>query len=212
MKKQLIYENDFETAEGLFADTREATWWVEDSKLYMDDVATTQTGITVWIKEAMPEDVQDILIEYNAMVVPPKKCSNMNLFYCAKTKEGAHILDGGFNGVYEKYHDVLQMYTFTYCGAFTEIMPDGEVKEWNNGSNMRRDPGFVLMSGNSTCHPQVNVPYKFEILKKGDQMTAWANGEKIHEYTSPNPLTGGCIGFRTWKTKIYFEDIKVYKV
>ncbi len=201
MKKELFYENDFENAEDLSMDG-DGEWWVEDSKLYIDDLTSELSGMTVWVRKEMPSD---IFIEFNAMTVPPKNAGNINFFFAAKTLDGGFLPDAGFTGRYDQYHEESQLHILTFTGK-----NDGyKIPGW---TRLRRDPGFNLISEDMSRSTEVSVPYKIEIQKLGENIKVWINGEKVHDVDSPNPLGGGCVGFRTWRTKLYFEDIKVYEL
>ncbi len=202
MDEKLIYKNDFENADGLSCDGN-GKWWVSDSRLYIDDSETDKSGMTIWIREEMPKDIR---IVFNAMVVPPRMANNINFFFAAKTIDGGYIPDAGFRGGYGQYHEEADLHILTCTGNNPEM---GGGPGW---SRLRRDPGFILLSEDADFETLIEVPYKIEIIKNGDKITAMANDKILHDIVVDEPLDGGCIGFRTWKTKVYFEDISVYSI
>jgi hypothetical protein len=201
VKKELIYENKFENTDGLSADGY-GGWWAEDNKLFVDDLTSDPSGMTIWIREEMPAD---IFIEYSAEVVPPQKAGNINFFFAAKTKDGGYIPDARFTGAYDQYHAEGEMHILTFTGKNDAMKIPG----W---SRVRRNPGFNLISEDLSFTTVISTPYKIQIQKLGENIKVWINGNMIHDVDSSNPLGEGCIGFRTWRTKLYFEDIKVYKI
>ena len=198
-------------------------WWVEggqevhvvDGRLYMKaDPPEVGPGYvaTAWCRTPVSGDVR---IEYDAHVIHSEvDVNNINFFFyyadpagqpLEKTK--ADRADGG----YKRYHD-LNGYIVTFL---KDAKGTGGLHE--DGSNkarfrMRRCPGFNLIDESFGGSCEVGVTYHCVIIRKAGRITFEVNGEKYLEAVDPNPLAEGLIGLRTYRTELWWDNIRVIQL
>lgn len=156
----------------------------------LPDVATTAT---LWYQRELPENV---FIKYTTKPIPPEdeNACNLNAFIHARESDGGH-LKFTRSGVYKEYHQIPN-YIMTFVGG---VMPG-----W---SRLRRDPGFHLVS-ESEIRSEVGKEYEIIITVLDGRIRCYINGEKIHDFTDPEPLPGGWFGIRTWSTNAWWKDVQ----
>ena len=74
---------------------------------------------------------------------------------------------------------------------------------------MRRCPGFKLLTETFADYCERGVTYHCKIVKKGGHIEFYVNGKKYLEADDPSPLGGGQIGLRTFRTYLWWDNIKV---
>lgn len=186
--------------------------WVEDGRLHVKaDPAEGNDGYvcTVWHKQTFPGDVK---VEFDAHVVSSTiEANNINLFLCYSDPSGRPLYDtreSRADAAYSKYHD-LNGHIFTFLKDYRKqggAHPDGSCKA---RIRMRRCPGFELMTECFEDHCERGVTYHVEIVKKGGRLTFSVDGKKYLEDTDPKPLGAGLIGLRTFRTYLWWDNIKV---
>jgi len=166
---------------------------VEDGKLFVRKLPGTHTPTTVWYRQDLP---QNVIVRYRGKPVSPaeKNCCNLNQFLHAREPEGGPLRFGRC-GQYTEYHEIPN-YIVTFVGG---CMPG-----W---SRVRRDPGFNMVS-ESSIRTEVDQEYEIVLTMQDGRLRYYIDGEKIHDYTDPDPLPPGKFGLRSWSTNAWWSDIQ----
>jgi hypothetical protein len=203
LKKTLIYENHFDVDNGDFIKEGNGNCEIKDGKIYMDVSLPAKGGQTVWLNKIFEGN---LYISYEAMVVEPLQACNVNLFFMGTTLDGDNVINGNYTGRYEEYHERAKTYIFTLTGD--NINGNG----LKGHTRVRKDPGFFLLSENLSLSSQMNTKYFIEITKIDGEIECKVNGEIVHKVIDDEPYNKGSIGFRTWNTKLWFDNFKVYSL
>lgn len=201
-KKVLVYENGFDNDTEDFKLEGKGKYEFREGKLYLDD-SEHREGLTLWLKKPFEGDLH---IMYEAMVIEPELNGNVNLFFMAKSLNDGYVLDEEHNGEYDQYHRTCKMYIATFVGKPKTSEGTGHY------SRFRKDPGFLLINENSSISTHLNEKYLIEAIKKGNEIEYKVNGKTIHKITDNEPYNDGCIGFRTWSTRMWIDNFKVYSI
>jgi hypothetical protein len=79
-------------------------------------------------------------------------------------------------------------------------------------TRLRKNPGFQLLSENMDFVSKINVKYSFEIIKIKSSIECKINGTTVHKVMDAEPYNKGSIGFRTWNTRLWYDNLKVYSI
>jgi hypothetical protein len=172
-------------------------WLVEgDGEFSLRDgrlhVATSQA--TIWWRTPLPDDVA---VTMTAAVDPPaqENAANLNLFFHARELDGSPYRFGR-SPAYDEYQRIPN-YIATLTGGFQ----DG----W---SRLRRDPGFELLSEDHRARSDVGRTYRIRVMIAAGRIRYWLDGKLIHDVRDPKPLPGGHFALRTWRSRVWWSDIR----
>ncbi|HTL53720.1 MAG TPA: DUF6250 domain-containing protein [Planctomycetota bacterium] len=150
-------------------------------------------GATGWIQREFPGD---LVIEFEAIAIPPADCNNLNLFFCARSLDGQPLSATTRSGTYSDYH-VFPNYIFTFVTSHSRV---------------RRDPGFEIIGEVKERTSKFGVPYRIVVAKTGGRIRTSINDEPVHDVTDPNPHGAGWVGLRTWNTHVEYRGFHIYAV
>jgi len=186
--------------------------WVENGRLRVDaDPGANARGhvATVWCKIPHPGDVR---VDFDAHVISSSRdVNNINFFLCYSDPSGRPLFDTRrqrASGAYKLYHQ-LNGYIFTFLKDVKHaggVYPDGSAKA---RFRMRRCPGFRLMTETYAYHCEAGRTYHVTITKRGGELTYAVDGTVYMKQTDPQPLGGGLLGLRTFRTDLWWDNIKV---
>lgn len=185
--------------------------WVEDNRIWVQSEGEDNQGGsgTVWCKTPHPAN---FVLEYDAHV--KSSCinvNNINVFFCFRGPGGKSLYatrQERSTGRYKLYHE-LDGYIITYLNdakAEGGLDGDGNTRARNR---MRREPGFELVLEKFDHHCRPGITYHFKITKKGGLITFDVDGDRRLSYEDPNPWGEGHLGLRTFKTTLWWSNIKV---
>jgi len=222
--EKVLFFEDFErhAGEGLpagwWAEGGERVW-VEDGKLRVranaqGSVAKDRSNVssyvcTVWNNTVFRGDVR---IEFDAHVIDSVTgVNNINFFFLYSDPSGKPLYEtrgARANGDYHLYHS-MNGYIVTFLRA-----PEKEADLYADGSRrarfrMRRCPGFNLIDKNYDYHCRKGVTYHVAVTRKGGLITYAVDGTVYAKAEDPEPLTEGLIGLRTFRTELWWDNIKV---
>ena len=206
--KRLLYSSDFAAMDDFWAEGGERAW-VEDGKLHQKANPPAPKGpivSTIWCRKPLPANVE---IHVKACVVASATgVNNINFFlHYAHPKGLFETRAERADGAYKSYHG-LDGYIFTFLRDATgEPGPDGKPKA---RGRMRRCPGFRLIDETYQGHCEAGEIYQIVIRKLGGELTYFVDGTKLLEASDPEPLSGGLFGFRTFRTHLWWSDLRVY--
>ena len=163
---------------------------VENGRLRMD---ASEVESTAWC----PHEIEgDLLITFEAFVLEPPDANNINVFFLATGPGGSSVLDLELSGAYKEYH-VLPNYIMTFTSGY---------------SRLRRNPGFNLVSENTDVKALSSTEYQIAILARGDQIRCFINNIPVHSYRDEERHQKGRIAFRSWHTRLWWDNLKLYQV
>lgn len=156
----------------------------------------TNPGATLWWHEELPADV---LIEFMAGAELPAEdnAANLNLILHARESDGSPYRPGR-SGKYDEYHS-LPNYILTLTGGFQE--------GW---ARVRGNPGFGLLAENRAIRSEPGKNYYVRVALTGGRIRCWLNGQLIHDVRDASPLPGGRLALRTWRSRVWWSDVRIY--
>ncbi|NOY81842.1 MAG: DUF1961 family protein [Kiritimatiellaeota bacterium] len=186
--------------------------WIENGRLRVKaDPGKSGRGYvaTVWCKVPHPADVK---IEFDAHVIGSSlDVNNINFFFCYSDPSGRPLFEtrqGRASGGYKLYHN-LNGYIFTFLKDTRHeagLRPDGLAKA---RFRMRRCPGFKLVAQTFDYLCEAGRTYHVTVTKRGGELTYAVDGTVFLKQTDPQPLPGGLLGLRTFRTDLWWDNIKV---
>lgn len=159
--------------------------------------AGLEPAATLWWAEALPADV---LIEATAGVAAPAEgnAANLNVILHARETDGPYRF--GRSGRYGEYQTIPN-YIVTLTGGFQE--------GW---SRVRRNPGFVQLSEERSTRSEVGRTYRIRLLFADGRLRYWLDDRLIHDVRDPRPLDGGHFALRTWRSRVWWSDLRIAAV
>ena len=211
--EKVLFAEDFES----YPDnsTLPAGWWYEGSKAVriekgrlradanLDNNGEDYGVSTIWLDKTFSGDMR---VEFDAHVLASDgDKNNINFFFLFGDPSGGSLSrtkDERSDGEYGEYH-TLNGYIFTF-------LADG-----NPGKarfRMRDEPGFHLLQENFAYECKQNKTYHIAVTKKGNRITYAVDGtvylDKVDDAANPEHKSG-IIGFRTWHTDLWWDNVKV---
>lgn len=192
-------------------------WWIEgeaagarariaDGRLLVDTTEPRGSTATVWLDRDLPRDVE---VSFDVHVVGSiREANNMNLLL--------HFRDPGAtspfatraeraDGRYAHYHSER------LGGTIITFLANGEPE--NARLRVRMVPPFdPVLHESKGYHARVGQTYRFEIVRQGDRLRVRIDGREVCNTVLPdNPAgsPGGYLGFRTWRTKLWWDNLIV---
>jgi hypothetical protein len=158
---------------------------------------------TIWLDKTFGGDIR---VEFDARVLASDgEKNNINFFFLFSDPSSIPLRQTKskrVDGQYGKYHK-LNGYVFTFLANGN---PD------NARFRMRDDPSFNLLQENFTYECKQNKTYHITITKKGNRITYAVDGtiylDEIDDTANPEHKSG-IIGFRTWHTDLWWDNLKV---
>ncbi len=203
-------------------------WWseggrrifVQNGRLHLDadppddQIARDKHNIaaTVWAPQVMAGNVR---IEFDAHVESsqPDVC-NINLFFFYAMPDGSSLYetrDQRADGAYAHYHE-LNGYILTFLRDYPsqrEYHPDGTPKA---RFRLRRCPGFQLLSETRDYNCQVGRTYRLTVTRVDGRITCTVDGNEYVAADDAQPLEAGQIAFRTFRTHVWFDNLRVTRL
>jgi len=133
--------------------------------------------------------------------------NNINLFLMYSDPSGKPLCetrDARASGGYDLYHP-LNGYIFTFLNADEEDKGRARFR-------MRRCPGFNLLTETFDYHCRQGVTYHLEITKRAGAITFGVDGGTYLEHEDPHPWNEGILGLRTFKTDLWWDNIRVERI
>ena len=178
---------------------RNGRLWVDASA---DSIGESNVS-TIWLNK---EFSRDLKVEFDASIIQsPGDKNNINFFFLYSDTTGKSLKASSHlrkDGGYKSYHK-LNGYIFTYLANGN---PD------TARFRFRDCPGFNLVSEANGYHCLKDSIYHIEITKRGNRITYAVDGKVFIDYKNsfPNPIhSKGILGFRTWRTELWWDNLKV---
>jgi hypothetical protein len=196
-----------------------ADWYVEggrgvevrDGRLMVDaDPAepkpdgSSGDACTVWNRMRIAGDLR---IEFEVMIehsYPGKNNINFFLFYTMPDGTSPEASTRKRRDAdYADYHR-LNGYIFTFVNARNESK-QARIR-------IRRCPGFRLLSETFSYSSQPGHLYRIAIVRRGGTLEFFVDGELRLSAHDDAPLTEGYFGFRTFQTRLWFDNLTIRRL
>lgn len=187
---ELLHQEDFEGPLRRWRFDGRGRIWAEDGRLQMD---AGQFESTAWFTEEMEGD---IAVTWEAHVLSPGGARNINLIFLATAADGGDVLTVPFTGQYSEYHR-LPNYIWTLTSTHTRL---------------RRNPGFQLLSEDLSTVTESQRTYRLALTIEGGRIHCYVDGRLIHDATDANPHPKGKLAFRTYRTRLWWDNLRVYRI
>lgn len=213
--EEVLFFEDFNRYQG--KSELPAQWWYEGSKAVCienghlridanpDNSGENYPVSTVWLNKVFSGDLR---IEFDAHVLASEpNANNINLFLLYSDPSGKPLQQTKqtrADGRYRKYHN-LNGYIITYL---VNNSPKARFR-------LRDCPGFNLISENYDYECKKGKTYHIVVTKLGNRITYAVDGFVFLDMTDnvKNPEhKRGHIGFRTFKTELWWDNLKVTKI
>ena len=175
--------------------------WVEDGRLrvWADAPAIAGGGVaTVWSRRPLPADFE---LEVDAHVVSSSTgVNNINLFFCYADPAGRPLeetRDARRSADYNLYHQLNG-----YIATFVREAGAARIR-------LRRNPGFNLLVEQRGGETRAGVTYRLTLRKQGGEIVFSIDGREMARASDPTPWGGGLFGLRTFRTNLWWDNVRV---
>ena len=176
--------------------------WIEDGRLHVKADAPDKTVATVFHRKQHPRNFR---LTMDAQVISSSAdVNNINLFFSVTDPSGRPLEDSKASRAsaeYGLYHK-LNGYIITFLN-------DAEGKSGKARIRIRRNPGFRLLAESFTYHCKSGVTYRLTIQKNKGDIRFSVDGVELLRAQDPEPLDGGHLGLRTFKTHLWWDNIRL---
>ena len=214
--EKVIFQESFDS----YADSSNlpAGWWREGSKAVriekgrlradanLDNNGEDYGTSTIWLDRNFGGCLR---VEFDACILASDgDKNNINFFLLFSDPAGRPLQqtrDERADGQYGKYH-TLNGYVITF-------LANGEPDKAR--FRMRDDPGFNLLQEEFAYECKQNKTYHIAIEKRGNRITYAVDGivylDKVDDAANGEHKSG-IIGFRTWHTDLWWDNLKVTRL
>ena len=195
-------------------------WWVEggervsveDGRLLVQADNPDVPGgsvCTVWCRTPHPADFE---LEFDVGVVRSSlDANNVNLFLGYSDPSGTplHETRGTrATAAYKLYHE-LNGHILTFLNDFR-----GEGGKHADGSTkarirIRRCPGFELLAETYAGRCRAGETYHVKVTKRGGTIVFYVDGREMLRAKDPTPPGAGLLGLRTYRTVLWWDNIRL---
>lgn len=175
--------------------------WTEDGRLHVKADDPKQPGgavATVWCKTPHPGGFQ---ADLDAHVVSSSiDVNNINLFFSYSDPGGKPLEEtraSRRSAAYDLYHQ-LNGYIVTFLNE------KGKAR-----TRIRRNPGFNLLAETYSGECRQGVTYHLRVTKRKGEITFYVDGVKVLAAADPHPLEGGYFGLRTYRTYLWWDNVRL---
>ncbi|MCE5217478.1 DUF1961 family protein [bacterium] len=187
--------------------------WVQDERLHVNADPTPEEAdkpavCTVWCKQPFSGDVR---VEFDAHVVSSStNTNNINLFLHYSDPSGKALYETRnlrSTADYKLYH-VLSGNILTFLND-TDTKPTPPADQQKARVRLRHCPGFELLGQAYTYHCRQGVTYHVALVRQGTRLACYVDGNLLLEAQDPKPPSSGLLGLRTFRTYLWWDNIKV---
>lgn len=199
---KLLYRDDFDKSlKNWIAELENSDNSSVNIKNGQLEAAIIKGGATIWFK---PELSGNILIEYEATVVShSSNGANLNQFWMASDPVTGNKLFSR-KGKFSEYDNLMLYYgglggNENTTSRFRKYLADGTKP--------------VLQEYTDPAHfPVAGKTYSIQIIVYDGLTRLTVDGQNYFELNDPNPYTKGHFAFRTFQSKIKYDNFKVYRL
>jgi hypothetical protein len=188
-------------------------WWteggervrVENGRLRMsaDNPKVPGGGVaTAWYRAPHPADFE---LELDAHVISSSlDANNINLFFNYSDPSGAPLEETRATRRYAEYALYHKL-----SGYIVTFLNDPDAATGKARVRIRRNPGFHLLAETRAYHCRPGRTYRLKLAKQGGRIRFAVDGQELLEATDPDPLGGGYFGLRTYRTDLWWDNIRL---
>ena len=208
---EVLLEDDFSSGMTGWYVEGGRTVEVKDGRLQIDaDPEVYEAGgrnggvCTVWSRQRLSGDLR---VDFDVQVIGSATgTNNINAFLFYSLPDGSspeattalrRFAD------YADYHP-LNGYIFTFLNA-----PENHEAA---RLRIRRCPGFHLLNETYAYHNRAGVTYRVSLVRRGGALELQVDGELRLQATDPAPLESGYFAFRTFRTKLWFDNLRITRL
>ena len=188
-------------------------WWteggervrVEAGRLHVsaDNPATPGGGVaTVWHRTP---HAADFTLDLDAHVVSSAlRANNINLFFSYTDPGGASLEEtrgARQTAAYPLYHRL--------SGYIVTFLNDTDTGSGKARVRIRRNPGFHLLAETYAYHCHAGRTYHLRVSKRGGAISVSVDGQELLTALDPKPLAGGWFGLRTFRTDLWWDNVRL---
>jgi hypothetical protein len=189
--------------------------WVADGKLNVKADNPSIPGgsvATVWLRTQHPADFQ---LDFDAHVVASSiDANNVNLFFSYSDPAGSPLeqtREARRTAGYNLYHK-LNGYIITFLHEPGSTGGPSSDESSKARVRIRRDPGFNLLAETYAYHCRQGVTYHMTVVKRRGEIQFSVDGRELLRATDPQPLGGGLLGLRTYRTWLWWANIRLQEI
>jgi hypothetical protein len=202
-KRRFVLAEDFSRGmDGWWQEGGERVW-AESGRLHVnaDDPRKSGGGVaTVWSRTVTPGDFQ---LDLDAHVVSSSiDANNINLFFGYSDPSGLSLEQTKAmrsSAEYDLYHK-LNGYIVTFLND-----PEAGTAR----IRIRRNPGFQLLGETYAGECRQGITYHLRLVKQKGKITFGVDGQMRLSVSDPHPHAGGFLGLRTYRTNLWWDNIRV---
>lgn len=214
----ILWQEDFsarpETAWGELPEG----WWLEggaggararvhQGRLWVDAGRREVPGATVWLDRTFSGEIE---VEFDVRVVASVgEVNNMNFFFLFDDSSGVGLRvssDERTAGRYPAYH------SGRLRGTILTFLTDPENRSAAR-VRLRQVPPFdPVLAEYTGYHAKAGRTYRLHLVRAGGRLTVRIDGRTLIDVADPRPDSAGLIGFRTWRTEVWWDNLVVRRV
>ena len=190
-------------------------WWLEgaaagarariaEGRLLLDAMSEKIPGATVWLNREFSGDLE---VAFDVHVIDAvRAANNMNFFFLFRDPLGQDLFATRAertDGRYGRYHsDRLQ-------GTILTFLANGHPDVAR--VRVRCVPPFEpVLQEYSGHHAKAGTTYRVRLIRRGESFTCWIDDRTVIETKlPPTAPKSGWLGFRTWQTKLWWDNLVV---
>lgn len=157
---------------------------------------------TVWHRTPHPGDFE---MELDAHVVSSTPgANNINLFFSYSDPSGVPLQETRakrHTADYSLYHKLN--------GYIVTFLNDTDARTGKARIRIRRNPGFRLLAETYGYHCRAGRTYHLRVTKRGGEIRFAVDGRELLKAADPEPLAGGQFGLRTYRTHLWWDNIRL---
>jgi hypothetical protein len=190
--------------------------WVEDGRLHVKadppEGSDAPFVATVWCRTPIEGNVR---IEFDTHVVSSSTdANNINLFMFFSDPSGAPLYDtraDRADAEYAKYHRLNgNIITFLNEPAAAAATPEGETPPAR--IRIRHCPGFELLAETYNYRCRQGETYHVTVERRNDFIRFFVDGRYLLGVRDAEPWPSGLLGLRTFRTHLWWDNIRVTKL
>lgn len=213
----LLVEEDFNAQPTTSWGALPSNWWLEgeqagarariqDGRLLMDAVRNGGTRGTLWLDRELPEEVR---LTFDVHVVESiEDANNMNLFLHFRDAHNDTLRSTRQDRSSAKYN---QYHSSSLSGTIITYLANGSPRTAR--LRVRSVPPFEpVIYEFEGYHARQGQTYHFTFTRENRRLSVEIDGRMLAEVDVPTRngvIPGGYLGFRTWRTKLWWDNLVI---
>lgn len=193
-------------------------WWLEgaaggararihEGRLWIDANGPTIPGATVWLDRVFDGDLE-VTCDVH-VVASAGGANNMNFFFLFRDATARDLRSSALEraeGRYPAYHSGRLSGTIL---TFLADEKDPAVARVRLRQVPPFDPVVQEFSGH---HAKAGHTYRVRMTRLAGRITVEIDGYRVIDAVDGQPEAAGCLGFRTWRTEVWWDNLVVRRL